>query len=60
MRNVKHHTKGLNIAYHAWVNDHSTDFNNDMVIDRGTFRMQPQDVGILAYGNNERSRQLQK
>ena len=38
MRNVKQHTKGSNITNHAWVTEHSIDFNNGMVIDRETFR----------------------
>ena len=38
MRNVKRHTKKSNIGNHVWVNDHSIDFNNGMIIDRGTFR----------------------
>ena len=29
--------------------------NNGMVIDRGPFRTRKLDVGILAYGNNERN-----
>ena len=35
---MKYHTKGSNIANHAWVHDHSIDFDNGMVIDKGTFR----------------------
>ena len=31
--------KGSNIANHAWKNDHTIDFENGKVIDRGNFRI---------------------
>ena len=31
--------KGSNIANHAWTNDHTIDFENGKVIDRGNFRI---------------------
>ena len=40
IRNVKLVCKtGSNIAAHAWRNNHSIDFNNARVIDKGNFRI---------------------
>ena len=38
-RNLKNCAKGSNIANHAWKNDHSIDFNNACVIDKGNYRV---------------------
>ena len=38
LRNVKTAAKGSRIANHAWSHDHSIDFNNASVIDKGSFR----------------------
>ncbi|XP_068691539.1 uncharacterized protein [Montipora foliosa] len=38
-RNLKNFAKGSNIASHAWKNDHSIDFNNACVIDKGNYRV---------------------
>ena len=40
IRNVKICKTGSNIAAHAWRNNHSIDFNNARVIDKGNFRIQ--------------------
>ena len=37
-RNIKTAAKGSRIASHAWSNNHSIDFNNASIIDKGTFR----------------------
>ena len=39
IRNVKICTTCSNIAVHAWRNNHSIDFNNSRVIDKGIFRI---------------------
>jgi len=39
IRNIKNFNKGSNIASHAWLNDHSIDFDNARVIDKGNFRV---------------------
>ena len=39
IRNVKTAAKGSRIANHAWSHDHSIDFNNASVIDKGNFRI---------------------
>ena len=39
IRNVKLRKTGPNIAAHAWRNNHSIDFNNARVIDKGNFRI---------------------
>ena len=38
MRNVKSYTRGSNIAKHAWSSNHSIDFENSQVIDKGSSR----------------------
>ena len=38
LRNVKTAAKGSRIANHVWSHDHSIDFNNASVIDKGSFR----------------------
>ena len=38
IRNTKAFKKGSNIATHAWLNDHSIDFDRAHVIDNGNFR----------------------
>ena len=38
MRNVKSCARGSNIAKHAWSSNHSIDFNNSQVIDKGSYR----------------------
>ena len=53
---VKYHTKGPNIANHAWVHDHSIDFANGMLIDK-RYLPEPQNVRIMSYSSNGRSRQ---
>ena len=37
-RNVQHNKIGSNIANHAWTNNHSIDFNNGKIIDKGNYR----------------------
>ena len=39
MRNVKSYARGSNIAKHAWSANHSVDFNNSEVIDKGSSRI---------------------
>ncbi|XP_078380796.1 uncharacterized protein LOC144663661 [Oculina patagonica] len=39
IRNTKTFKKGSNIASHAWLNDHSIDFDSARVIDKGNFRV---------------------
>ena len=39
MRNVKSYARGSNIAKHAWSSNHSIDFNNSQVIDKGSSRI---------------------
>ena len=39
MRNVKSYARGSNIAKHAWSANHSIDFNNSQVIDKGSSRI---------------------
>ena len=39
MRNVKSYARGSNIAKHAWSANHSIDFNNSQVIDKGSARI---------------------
>ena len=34
MRNLKHRTKGSNVAKHAWTFNHDIDFNNSKIIDK--------------------------
>ena len=38
MRNVKHCTKGSNVAKHAWTFNHVIDFNNSKIIDKANNR----------------------
>ena len=38
MRNVKHPTKGSNVAKHAWTFNHVIDFNNSKIIDKANNR----------------------
>ena len=38
MRNIKHCTKGSNVAKHAWTFDHVIDFNNSKIIDKANNR----------------------
>ena len=38
LRNTKIAAKGSRIANHAWSNNHSIDFENVSIIDKGTFR----------------------
>ena len=40
IQNVKMCKTGSNISVHAWGNNHSIDFNNARVIDKGNFRIQ--------------------
>ena len=37
--NVKNCSKGSNISNHAWSNNHSIDFKNATVIDKGDYRV---------------------
>ena len=37
-RNVKHNKIGLNIANHAWANNHNIDFKNGKMTDKGNYR----------------------
>ena len=39
MRNVKSFARGSNIAKHAWSSNHSVDFKNSQVIDKGSSRI---------------------
>ena len=39
MKYVKSYTRGSIIAKHAWSSNHSTDFQNSQVIDKGSFRI---------------------
>ena len=39
-RNQKNYAKGSNVANHAWQNNHSVDFNNACVIDKGNYCVQ--------------------
>ena len=39
MRNVKSYARGSNNAKHAWSANHSIDFNNSQVIDKGSSRI---------------------
>ena len=38
-RNLKNHTKGSNVANHAWQNNHAIDFDNACVIGEGNYRV---------------------
>ena len=38
-RNLKNYAKGSNVANHAWQNNHSIDFDNACVIDKGNHRV---------------------
>lgn len=38
MRNLKHCTKGSNVAKHAWTFNHDIDFNNSKIIDKANNR----------------------
>ena len=38
MRNLKHCTKGSNVAKHAWTFNHVIDFNNSKIIDKANNR----------------------
>ena len=38
MRNIKHCTKGSNVAKHAWTFNHVIDFNNSEIIDKANNR----------------------
>ena len=38
LRNTKIAAKGSKIANHAWSNNHAIDFDNALIIDKGTFR----------------------
>ena len=38
-RNSKNYSKGSNVANHAWKNNHSIDFDNACVIDKGNYRV---------------------
>ena len=38
LRNTKTAGKGSRIANHAWSNNHAIDFENALIIDKGTFR----------------------
>ena len=37
-RNVKMHTKGSNVANHAWSKNHQIDFDNELIIDKADYR----------------------
>ena len=39
MRNVKSYTRGSNISKHVWSSNHSIDFKNPQVIDKGSSRI---------------------
>jgi len=39
IRNIKQCTKGSNVAKHAWTLDHTIDFNNANIIDKGNNRI---------------------
>jgi len=39
IRNTKQCTKGSNVAKHAWTLDHTIDFNNAEIIDKGNDRI---------------------
>ena len=39
IRKVKSCSRGSNISYHAWSNNHSIDFKNAAVIDKGDYRV---------------------
>ena len=38
-RNLKNYSKGSNVANHAWLNNHSIDFDNACAIDKGNYRV---------------------
>ena len=38
-RNLKNYAKGSNVANHAWQNNHSFDFDNACIIDKGNYRV---------------------
>ena len=38
-RNLKNYAKGSNVANYAWQNNHSIDFDNACVIDKGNYRV---------------------
>lgn len=38
-RNLKNYSNGSNVANHAWQNNHSIDFDNACVIDKGNYRV---------------------
>ena len=38
-RNLKNYATGSNVANHAWQNNHSIDFDNACVIDKGNYRV---------------------
>ena len=38
-RNLKNYAKGSNVANHAWKNNHTIDFDNACVIDKGNYRV---------------------
>jgi len=37
-RNVKVHTKGSNVANHAWSKNHQIDFDNALIVDKAYYR----------------------
>ena len=39
MKNVESYASGSNIAKHAWSSNHSIDFKNSQVIDKGSSRI---------------------
>ena len=48
IRNVRTLTKGFKIVNHTWSHDHTFDFENPSVIDKGGFRTR-EDTGSVAY-----------
>ena len=56
LRNVITAAKGSRIANHAWSHDHSIDFNNASVIDKGSFRTR-KNTRIVAFHGDSKCRQ---
>ena len=56
IRNVKQNTAGSNIAKHSWANDHTINFEDGQVIDRGNYRtrktLESWHTAVTAESNN--------
>ena len=53
IRNVKQNTAGSNIAKHSWANDHTINFEDGQVIDRGNYRTRT-NIRVVAHSSYSR------